>query len=128
MGQALEVAEYDRCTILLREPIELFVKNRGELVSILVVSGCHWPLVYPPLMSAATDRRPLLTARDAQGHPMEPAHDRPSLADRGGLADQDQEGRLKGILGIVPFAKDRLTDPQDHRTVSLDQGRKRQLG
>ena len=38
MGQALEVAEYDRRPILLREPIEFFVKNRGELFSISLSS------------------------------------------------------------------------------------------
>ncbi len=59
---------------------------------------------------------------------MEPAHDRALLADRGGFADQDQEGRLKGILGIVPFTKDRLTDAKHHRTMPLDESRERQLG
>ena len=45
----------------------------------------------------------------------------------GGLAGQDQECRLKGILGVMQVAKRVLTDAQDHRPMPLDERFKRVL-
>ena len=42
--------------------------------------------------------------------------------------DEDQERRLKRILGVVLVAQDGTTDAQDHGPVPLDQRLKRQLG
>src|SRR5262249_48139380 len=41
---------------------------------------------------------------------------------------QNQEGRLKGILGLVLVAQGRPADPQDHRAVTLYERRERDLG
>ena len=40
---------------------------------------------------------------------------------------QHEECRLKGIRGIVRIVQDALADPQDHRTMTRDQGCKGQL-
>ena len=44
------------------------------------------------------------------------------------LLDQDEKRRLKGILGVVRVGQNAPAHPQDHRPVSLDQGREGQLG
>ena len=104
------------------------MKNRGQLVSVGVIRRFNWRPGYLLLMSAATGRRSLLTARDPESHPIEPARDRALLADRGSLADQDQEACLKGIFGIMPFAQHRLADAEDHRAMALDEGGERKFG
>jgi hypothetical protein len=43
--------------------------------------------------------------------------------DRGGAAGQHEEGRLRGVLGLMLVADDLPTEAHDHRPMSLDQGR-----
>jgi hypothetical protein len=64
-------------------------------------------------------------AGNAAGDPMEPTGQGGSASYRSGLACQDQESRLKGILGVMLVTEDRAADTQHHRTVSLDQGLER---
>jgi hypothetical protein len=61
------------------------------------------------------------------GDPVEPTDQGGSASDRSGLACQDQESRLKGILGVMLVTEDRAADAEHHRTVSLDQGLERRL-
>ena len=44
--------------------------------------------------------------------------------DRARLASEDEEGRLEGVLGVVPVPQDAAADTPDHRAVPPDQGRK----
>ena len=55
--------------------------------------------------------------RDAE----EPAPDRLATTDRAGLAHQDQEGGLEGVVGVVRVAQELPADAQDHGPVSFDQ-------
>ncbi len=52
---------------------------------------------------------------------MEPAPERLLGAERTRLANQDEEGGLESVVGVVLVAEDPPTDPQDHRPVSLHQ-------
>jgi hypothetical protein len=79
-------------------------------------------------MPASPGRGRVGTGRDPASHPVQPTGQRVAVADRSGLADQDQEGRLESILGIMRLAKGRLTDAEHHRAVSLNKGRERKLG
>ena len=54
---------------------------------------------------------------DPPGDPVEPRAERVALADRPGLADQDEERRLEGVLRVVRVAQHAAADPQDHRPV-----------
>ena len=58
---------------------------------------------------------------------MEPTGYGVGLADRAGLARQHQECRLEGVLGVVRVAEDLPADSQDHRSVTLHQGREGRL-
>src|SRR5260370_10993485 len=49
---------------------------------------------------------------------VQPVADDLPLPDRSGLADQDEESRLKCVLGIVVGAENTPTDAPDHRAVS----------
>ena len=49
------------------------------------------------------------------------------VPDRAGLAGQDEERRLEGVLGVVRVAEDAPADGQDHRPVPRHQGRERRL-
>ena len=53
---------------------------------------------------------------------MPPACQRLRLADRAGLASQDQESSLEGILGVLFIAEDVMADAPDKASVSLQQG------
>jgi hypothetical protein len=41
--------------------------------------------------------------------------------DRTGFSRQDEEGSLKGILGIVPMAQDTATDAHDHLAMPVNE-------
>ena len=60
---------------------------------------------------------------DAMGDLTQPAAETLLAPDRPTLADEDQEGGLKGVLDVVGAAEDRAADAQYHRPVPLDQGR-----
>ena len=62
------------------------------------------------------------------GHPMEPGADRVADPEPAGLPDQDQEGRLEGVLRVVRVGQHAPADAEDHRAMPLDQGREGQLG
>jgi hypothetical protein len=54
-------------------------------------------------------------------HAVQPRADRLALADRAGLAEQHEEGRLERVLGLVRVAQDPPADAEHHRAVPLDQ-------
>ena len=54
---------------------------------------------------------------------MEPARERTTAPDRPGPPGEHQEHGLGGILGIMRVAQDLPADAEDHRPVTLDQGR-----
>jgi hypothetical protein len=61
----------------------------------------------------------------ALGHPEEPVGQQFAATDCPRLAQQDQEGRLKSILGRMRVAQGAAADAQHHRPVPFDQGGKR---
>ena len=56
---------------------------------------------------------------------MEPGADRIAAPNRFGLANQDQKGCLKRIVGLVRVANQAAAQAQNHRTVPFDQNAKR---
>src|SRR5262245_59907580 len=53
------------------------------------------------------------------GDSIEPVGHQFAGPDRSRLANQDEEGRLKGILGVLVMAEDPLAHPPDHRAMAL---------
>ena len=84
----------------------------------------------PQLLEMAT--MPRLFDASPRGHaagdPEEPAAHRLPLPDRAGLAHQDQERGLKGVVSIVRVSQYLTAYAQDHRAMAIDQGRERGLG
>src|SRR5215212_4108607 len=56
------------------------------------------------------------------GDAVQPAARRLRLADRAGLAGQDEERGLEGVLGVGPRTEDTPADVEDHRAVAGDEG------
>ena len=54
---------------------------------------------------------------------MQPARQRIGIADRVGLAGEDQEGGLESILGVVQVAKHAPANAQNHRPMAPGQRR-----
>src|SRR4029077_10999070 len=65
--------------------------------------------------------------RDAHRSSEEPARYRITLADRTRLADQEQERRLEGILGVIEVRQPPPAQGPDHRTVPRQQRLKRRF-
>jgi hypothetical protein len=59
---------------------------------------------------------------------MKPAAERLLLSERTCPADQDQERRLEGVLGIVFVAKSSPANAENHRAVAREEGGECQLG
>ncbi len=127
---ALQVAEHDRRTIFLRQPVHLFV-DRGIKVRIARrafdgsgrIIDCATLFVLAPSDDGRSEAR-----RRAASDLIEPWPQRVLHPKRSRLADQDEEGRLKGIFRLVLIANDGQADAPDHRLVPLDKRRKGQLG
>ena len=128
VGQALQVAEDDRQTVLRREPLDLIVKHRREVKLVGITEGSA---AGTPLRCSCFRRRAeadLAAEATRQATPCSQLATESRLLNRAGPPDQNQERRLEGILCVVRVAKDAVADTQDHRPVPLDQHRERQLG
>jgi hypothetical protein len=66
--------------------------------------------------------------RGPTSDPMKPRSQRLPYPERATLACQDEERRLKGVLGIVIVTDDPKAGAQHHGTMPLDQGREGDLG
>jgi hypothetical protein len=60
-------------------------------------------------------------AGSVEGDAVEPAGQALGAGQRGGLAQQGEEGGLEGVLGGVGVAQDAAADGQDHRAVPADE-------
>jgi hypothetical protein len=123
--QAFHIAKHDDCAKRLWEPIDLLVEHLGKFVPL--GPGCEvlGQLGRPPFMLAPPTRGHSRPGRDTAGDAVQPTGQGGSASDRSGPARQDQERRLKCILGVVIFTEDRAADAEHHRTMSLKQSLER---
>ena len=106
MRQPFEVAEHDRCPVSFRQAPEFFVEHRAEVVPVAILCRGLVGLVLgvAPLVEPAPRRRGPGVERDARGHPEQPVANRAAVAERAGLARQDQPRSLEGVLRVVLVA------------------------
>ena len=76
----------------------------------------------PPFVTPPSARRDARLDRDPVADPVQPAGERAADPERAGLAGQQQERRLEGVLGVVRVAEHLAADRQDHPPVPADQG------
>jgi hypothetical protein len=123
-GVSFEVTEHERRAVRLAQAAELLVEHAAEVVRRLDDAGGRGDfggrlvLVRPSPARRAPD-----LSGGAEGDAVEPASARGPVPDRAGLAEQDEEGRLKGVLDVVRVAQGVPADAEDHRPVPVDQGR-----
>ena len=124
----LEVAQLDRASILRRQPVQFLAQGVAKVPELRVgrrIIGRHGRgSVDPGRSSSGLGTGP---ERDAAGDPVEPSAEGPIHPHRSGLADEDEEGGLEGVLGLVGLAEHAPADPPDHRPVAIDQGREGHL-
>ena len=78
------------------------------------------------MLAPASQATPGLAGR-AERHSMQPVAQQIGVADRAGLARQDEEHGLEDVLGEMSVAQELAADGEDHRTVSHHQGRERRF-
>ena len=123
VGHVLQVAEDDGPSITFGEPVDLLVEHgTGVVPGRARGHSLACQLGGPLFLTAAPEGVGLDLKRDAPGHAMEPAADRSVDPDRPGLASQQQEGGLEGVVGIVGIVEDPAADGHDHPPMTLDQG------
>ena len=59
--------------------------------------------------------------RDPIGHAKKPVGQKTAIANRGCLANQDQESRLEGVLDVPGVAQKPAAQAQHHGTMEVDQ-------
>ena len=69
-----------------------------------------------------------IARRPGNATALQPGAERVADPERTGLAGQDQERRLEGVVGRVLVDQGRAGDPEDHRPVPLDQRGEGQFG
>src|SRR5580704_8424847 len=97
---------------------QLLVEDGLQIVgAVLFLRGCFGHVHY------LSFSRPPLCARCSRlecrlvGYPVQPVADHFSRRDRRCLADEDEEGGLKCVLGIVMVTEDAATNAPDDRAV-----------
>jgi hypothetical protein len=125
MGQALQVAKYDRCAILFRQPIHLLQEGWLEFGSIFVGRNGRSRRSEPTLVDLPAHRSRSLVGRDAEGYTIKPATERIGLADRTGTTCEYQKRRLKSVFDVGSIVQDTAAYTQNHRPVPVDESSKR---
>ncbi len=128
---AFKVAKHDRRTIFQRQPVHLLV-DRGKHIGIekcphLDAADRILLRVTLFMPAASNTGRPQIRRR-AAGDLMEPGPQRVAHPERSCLANQDEEGGLKGIFRLMLIANDGQANAPDHRFMPLDERREGQLG
>ena len=131
--RAFEVAQHDGDTEALRQSLDLIVDRRPEVRALAVIgpSAVVPPrdhLGRPPFMGRSSGSGGPGAHGGAVGHLMQPGAQRVLHPERPGFADQDQEGRLERILGLMLVTQYRPASLEHDRPVPLDQGGKGELG
>ncbi len=106
LGHTLQVTANDRETVLLGQPVDLLVQCWQQIVRGRwpVRRSCDSHLSHLPFEPAAPGRGDIGLIRDAMRDPVQPAPQGISSPDCAASLDQDQEGRLEGVLGVVRIA------------------------
>src|SRR5262249_28962043 len=119
---ALQIAEDDENAVFVRQAAQLLVENRLQVIpEVMVGQGWFRHLLQMPLADTTLRCYCPHSYRGLMGDAVEPIGDHRLLPDRCRLANQHQERRLKGILGVVITAQKTPTNPPNHRTVPADQ-------
>ncbi len=130
LRQPFEVAKHDWRSVSFRQAPEFFMKQCAEIIPVLIL--CRRLLCLAggvaQLVELAPRRRGPGVERDARGHPEQPVTHRIGVAERAGLAHQDQPGGLEGVLHIVLVAQNASANPPDHWSVPRHQRGEGQLG
>ena len=122
VGLPLQVAEDDGLPIFLGESADLLVQHGPELVPgdvVVVTRGQHRRAL--PFPSVTPGRVGLRSNRRAVGHLVEPVAQHLAIADRPGLADEQEERGLEGVLGVLRLVEHVPADAQDHRPMPPDE-------
>lgn len=113
---ALQLSEHQGHAVLLRQAAELLVQGAG-VGPLCGRPGCGLRFCGPPPGVGL----PHLPGGEV-GDPVKPTGDRVRPPDGGRFADQHEEGRLKGVLGVVRVAEHPLAHGRHHRPVAVDEG------
>ncbi len=111
------------------QPVDLFLEHGHAIIPVVRIKDKDRPrgdrsrFVLAPASLAVAG-----PSCHAVCDPMQPRAQRVFHPERPGFLDQDQKGRLKSVIGVMPVAKSAPADAQNHRTVPLDQGREGELG
>ena len=73
-------------------------------------------------------RRRLGPHGHSSGDAVQPGTERVMNPELMRFAEEHEERRLKGVLGVVRIAQKSSADAEDHRPVPFDQGSERELG
>ena len=117
----LQVAEDDRQAIFLGEGLDRLVQDRQRVRRVVVAGGFAGHVGRLAFVNRPPPGRPLDPERSAIGDAMQPRRQRPAQVQRLGLACQDDQGRLKGVLGRVRVGKDLATRVPDQCAMPLQQ-------
>ncbi len=119
----LQVAQDDSRPVTGGQALQFLVEQRTQVL----------PGVVGPIGSGHGANRCLLHMAAAGGgpglergvvsHAVQPVADGPPGQKPRGLADQDQESGLEGVLGVVAVFQDALTDSKDHPSMAAHQCR-----
>ena len=124
------MAEDHRRAILLRQPVQLLEEDWAGIPRV-IIPGVRGPAIGGfdrGLAAPAPQGRGPGLDRDPPGHAVEPGRQRVGHSDRARLADQDQEGRLEGVVGVHRVPEHTPADPEDHRPVLRDDRLESRLG
>ncbi len=119
-GFVFEIAEDQRSTVFFREPADFLIEKSQPLGFGLGALAGH--VLQLHLSAAAAFCHGVRFQGGTIGHAVEPGADALARHDRVPLADEDEEGGLEGIVGVVDIAEHAPADAQDHGAVNADQG------
>src|SRR5262249_12258266 len=124
LAPRLQAAQDEGLAVLLGQAVQLLIEHGLQLPPGEVRGGRTRGLSGSlGLVAAAAGPGPPRLHGDAVSDPVQPAGDGTFLDDGAGLAGQDEERGLEGVLGVLFLAQETAADAHHQRAVALHEGR-----
>ena len=125
----LQVAKNDRDTEAIGKPVDFLVEYRPRTFEPLRLDERRaFRLGGPALEGTPAPRGRLDLNGQPLGDSVKPGPERVANPEPARFAQEHQECRLEGVLGVVRITKQHGADAKDHGPMPLDQRNKCQLG
>jgi hypothetical protein len=119
---AFQLAQDKGHSVLVRQTVQFLVEQGQQFATaFLRFNRGVWYVFHLLLLATSSGDSDSCFQSGTVGHAIQPATQRILSRNGPGFASEDEESRLKGVLGVVLVQQDTMADAHNHRAVPFEQ-------